>query len=491
MRIVVLNKLSCLMNTIKLLFLLFPILTWAQSNNPIILNKGTVTLAGQIKDASQRTMNVISLELVGRENHLVRLAQDGSFKVTIKMLSSHSNYLSYDNKLISFFSAPGDSIYIEANASNFKKTATFSGDNFKVNQCIRYFNEAYVEVRNSLELYDKKRNAPPEEFKKVLTLFSTQMATKIDSIYELTEAGESALGWMQSKMKYQIAEELLEYGRKHEDELPSDYYSFTKSYENASLMDLKCPQYYESYINKYYYGYKYRILSDELKEFRNFINEGKIYLGLTRFFEIINKNVTDQIAKELILTRICNDYSRDNYEAVDSVFSSFTKLVHTEDYRKLIKSNIIEKRIEKSAQRTIDDLMALESIGELFSEIQKKHPNEVLYIDLWGTWCKPCFTEFPFSSKLHGDLKDHPIEFVYLGCKSDQSNWEDSIDKFGLKGTHYLLSEDQYNELSEQFNLIGFPRYIVIDKNGIIVDEDAKRPSNEDIKAELLTLANK
>ena len=89
------------------------------------------------------------------------------------------------------------------------------------------------------------------------------------------------------------------------------------------------------------------------------------------------------------------------------------------------------------------------------------------------------------------DLKDHPSEFVYLGCKSDQSNWEDSIDKFGLKGTHYLLSEDQYNEFSEQFNLIGFPRYIVIDKYGIIVDEDAKRPSNEDIKAELLTLVNK
>ena len=57
-----------------------------------------------------------------------------------------------------------------------------------------------------------------------------------------------------------------------------------------------------------------------------------------------------------------------------------------------------------------------------------------------------------------------------------------------LQGKSYLLTKDQSAILSEKFNLYGIPRYIIIDKNGNIVDENAKRPYSGALKTELMEL---
>ncbi len=139
---------------------------------------------------------------------------------------------------------------------------------------------------------------------------------------------------------------------------------------------------------------------------------------------------------------------------------------------------------------SLSDLIALDEIGDIFSEIKINHPDKVLYIDLWGVWCKPCLQEFPYSEALFQDLKEQnfPIEFIYFGCTSKREKWEGTIAKYNLNGTHYLLNNDQYNILSNKINLTGFPRYLIVDRKGN-VNDNAKRPSQESLKKELVELA--
>ncbi|MEQ8551937.1 MAG: TlpA disulfide reductase family protein [Cyclobacteriaceae bacterium] len=475
------------MNLLGLLLILLPALGWAQSNPEIVLNKGTVIVAGKIENASQGTMTIISLELMGRESHLIRINKDGSFKATFEILSPHSNYLSYDRKLITFFAEAGDSLYIEADGQDFKKSVEFFGDKTKTNQCIRSFYQVFAETRNSVDLFTKKLKAPLEEFLSALNEVSASMPMKIDSIYQTFGAEDIALQWMESYVKYKIADEMLDYGRFHKDDLPDDYYSFVDEYK-AELNDLICPEFYESYMNHLYEGHQYRLLADQYQEYSGLVEQGKVSQGLRKYFEVVDNNVEDQIAKDLILTRICNDYIRDDFKSVDSVYSNFRDIVSTRDYHYFIRNQLIEKRQGNESVSTLDDLANLEFIGDLFSEIRKEYPNKVLYIDLWGPWCKPCLNEFPHSKNLYASFKNQPIEFVYLGCKSDKETWQKFIDRFELKGTHYLLTEDQFNVFTGQFNLIGFPRYMIIDQDGVIVDDDADRPSHEGLSAQLLGL---
>lgn len=192
--------------------------------------------------------------------------------------------------------------------------------------------------------------------------------------------------------------------------------------------------------------------------------------------------------KELILTQAYVHYIRNYPYTVDSLYLKYTQLVPNQEYQRFIKQQLVQQRLEVAEQKTLVDLTKLEYIGGVFSEIKDVHKNKVIYIDLWGTWCKACIMQFPFSNELHERLKNKPIEFVYLCCESKKDKWQDGIKKYKLQGTHYLLTQDQYSIFSGEFNFTGLPHYMIIDKKGNIVNDNAQGPNEENLYGELLEL---
>ncbi|XOV91275.1 MAG: TlpA family protein disulfide reductase [Bacteroidota bacterium] len=452
----------------------------------------TLKIAGHIENATQKTLTVISLELMGRENHMVKLMPDGTFNFEMPVLSSHGNYIRYNKSLISFFANPGDSIYLKADEKDFKGSAIFYGDNQKFNECIKAYGQVFGKLMNTKGLFSTKLQGSTQEFMELITEFKIEMETSIDSIFQLIQPDKAALEWMKSRLKYRIYDELLEYGRIHKEELNqkleddninADYYDFTSGFESSNASDLLCSGYYESFFNEYYDRGLWPILA----EYRQLIDSGLIYTGYQKGIEIVETNVTDQISKELILTRMLNELIKDEADSVEIIGNELMSLIKTKILREIIQSklNIVPNDGETN---TIEDLAELDFVGVIFEEIQKLHQDKVLYIDLWGTWCKPCLQEFPSSSKLYDELNGEPIEFIYLGCQSDKTAWERSIDKYGLSGTHYLLTNDQFAVLGKALNVNGIPRYLIIDRDGIIIDPDATRPSDRRLRKDLISL---
>jgi hypothetical protein len=77
-----------------------------------------------------------------------------------------------------------------------------------------------------------------------------------------------------------------------------------------------------------------------------------------------------------------------------------------------------------------------------------------------------------------------------LCTQSKEENWKLSIADLNLSGQHYLISQDQYNLLSEMFQIKGIPHYILIDKNGTIVDKNAPTPSETMVIKRIQELLN-
>ena len=69
------------------------------------------------------------------------------------------------------------------------------------------------------------------------------------------------------------------------------------------------------------------------------------------------------------------------------------------------------------------------------------------------------------------------LAFVYLCSGSTQKNWEFAISKHDVKGQHYLLSNKQFYDLQEKFQINAYPTYLLIDKNGNII-RDIPRASD-------------
>lgn len=112
----------------------------------------------------------------------------------------------------------------------------------------------------------------------------------------------------------------------------------------------------------------------------------------------------------------------------------------------------------------------------LLDSLVQRNKGKVLYIDFWGTWCGACLEEMPYSIKLQDIFKGKDVAFVYLCCRSQENLWKAKISELKLAGSHYLLTNDQYNVMAGKFNITGLPHYVLIDRKGRIVNKNAPTP---------------
>jgi len=128
---------------------------------------------------------------------------------------------------------------------------------------------------------------------------------------------------------------------------------------------------------------------------------------------------------------------------------------------------------------TLDDLFA-------------KFKGQVIYVDYWGSWCSSCLDEFKPNPELDAFIKANKIVRLYLALEKEtkdpameqasREKWKSMVEKYNLAGYNYYaqLKSDFFRGITEKImkGKLSLPRYSIIDKNGVIVNRDAKSPSN-------------
>ena len=117
--------------------------------------------------------------------------------------------------------------------------------------------------------------------------------------------------------------------------------------------------------------------------------------------------------------------------------------------------------------------------------------GKYVYVDVWATWCGPCKKEIPFLKEMDEEYKGKNIAFVSLSIDKmeHKDKWLKMIEDEGLKGIQILADNDWNSEFVTAYNIKGIPRFILIDKEGNIVNSNAPRPSDPYLKEVLSTLA--
>lgn len=117
--------------------------------------------------------------------------------------------------------------------------------------------------------------------------------------------------------------------------------------------------------------------------------------------------------------------------------------------------------------------------------------GKVVYIDVWATWCGPCKKEIPHLKKLEQELHGEEIAFVSISTDSDKESWLEFVEENDMAGIQLHADKGPDSEISKNYEINTIPRFLLFDKEGRIVDANARRPSSPELKAELLKLANK
>ncbi|WP_291725857.1 TlpA family protein disulfide reductase [Bernardetia sp.] len=127
-----------------------------------------------------------------------------------------------------------------------------------------------------------------------------------------------------------------------------------------------------------------------------------------------------------------------------------------------------------------------------FEDVLAAYKGKVIYVDFWATWCPPCRGEMPSSQKLHSQFEGKDVVFLYVAFErgteraQKEAGWKKGIDKMDIKGVHFLPSNEANQGVSQKYNINSIPRYMLVDKTGKVVNQDAPRPSSGQVIAGLI-----
>lgn len=110
--------------------------------------------------------------------------------------------------------------------------------------------------------------------------------------------------------------------------------------------------------------------------------------------------------------------------------------------------------------------------------------GKLVYIDFWATWCGPCKREIPYMTKLEEDYARNPdIVFISVSVdkEADKQKWLDMVEEKGMKGLQ-LFTGDLKGQVSEPYHINAIPRFVLVDRDGKLINGDAPRPSTDEIR---------
>ncbi|WP_264553952.1 TlpA family protein disulfide reductase [Flavobacterium sp. N2038] len=146
------------------------------------------------------------------------------------------------------------------------------------------------------------------------------------------------------------------------------------------------------------------------------------------------------------------------------------------EYEKVLHKNVGQKGLNFSYNDINDKPVS-------FSDFKGKF----VYIDLWATWCGPCKAEIPHMKKIEEDYHGKNIVFVSLSLdkSKDAQKWKDFVTKEQLKGIQLMADKDFNSDVAKNYEVNAIPRFLLFDTKGNIINTDALRPSNPELREQL------
>lgn len=92
--------------------------------------------------------------------------------------------------------------------------------------------------------------------------------------------------------------------------------------------------------------------------------------------------------------------------------------------------------------------------------LSNRFPNQVLFINIWATWCAPCIREMPSIEKLYLQFKDR-VAFV---CVSQEN--QKVVARFAKKRNYDMPLYYKNENLPADFRTHGIPTTFIIATNG-------------------------
>ncbi len=433
-------------------------------NNPKTYTPAITIIEGQI--TSSESPNI---KFVGISEQNISLDANGKFTLSTELSQAGIYRLLLGYQAINIYLEPGNKVTFTSDFRNPANTK-FEGDHALEN--------------NYLIAYEKfKAEALQDDFK---TLYSLREEAFLKKIEERTQ---NIILHQQNYQKDNGA-----FAQTFGEVLSDDI-----SYD-ASIMKLNYPTYFEYFnpdsiltISDTYDSFLQNLQPDKesnllIPTFRSFL---PLYLTFKadqvttqqdksdtyKKFQIISQNLTQKTIKEIAYYELLKEAIQTEPNGVAEVITEYANVQTNAAYNQEINTMYSSWR-HLIKGNPAPDWKYMDAKNKEVSLSSFK--NKVVYIDVWATWCGPCLRELPHLEKLQEHYsKSQDIVFVSISIDQDKNAWAAMLKDRQMKGTQLIADNAWSSKIVSDYRINGIPRFLIIGRDGNIVDANAVRPSSK------------
>lgn len=369
----------------------------------------------------------------------------------------------------SIYFEKGDRAAVTFDGMDFKKTFNFEG---KKADAVKYLNTV------------KLTALPDTDYALPFDQFLTKTQAKENDALALLEANSLGSAGDFTKMeegriKYSYATTLLMhpvgYRMMNEDMsyMPDEeYYKIIEGYVQENEMWLDLEEYRDFILEAAH------VLDEDNRYVRAMYP--KTVAQMKYIARVFNNPDVREVLLHALASTYVDRYGIDEIQELENIFNTYVK----DEGMKADFAAKYEKWDLAKPGKPSPDFVAEDINGVSMS--LKDFRGKYVYIDMWATWCNPCRREFPHLKNLEEKFKDANIVFLGLSTDNNKSKWEEMVQSGVLSGVQLYLGPQ--SKFQQSYNITGIPRFILLDKEGIIINADMTRPSSEGTAAALEAL---
>lgn len=370
--------------------------------------------------------------------------------------------ISYSSKNHKIWISPGDTTTIK-----------ISGIDNSISLSSRFsqINQYYLDKQKALGFHDRlqpinqiiqKTNSHSDLLKKIdsiqeLELNFLEKAT-LKPIYENFEKNDIVYGALNFKTTFPFFNDMA---KLIKEPLPDDYYDFLSGVKVNNLEALSTANYF-GFLDHYFWR---DINKEDLRQYN-----GKSRAIFLRNY--IHSKAISELDNSIKNYYFSNQFSNlvrfyNKAEEIDSLAIAW----QVKEYESLVNhsgASLIQKKEKINEGEQVPDFV-FEKVNGKFVQLSDLK-NKIVYINFWGTWCKPCLVNIPdLNHMIKGYDGTENIAFLNICLKSKKEDWLKTVEKYKIKGLNLFINDqDEAIRLASAFNISGLPHYSILGKENIL-----------------------
>lgn len=104
---------------------------------------------------------------------------------------------------------------------------------------------------------------------------------------------------------------------------------------------------------------------------------------------------------------------------------------------------------------------------EQLQKALQQHKGEVVYLDFWASWCKPCRKSFPWLNDVSRKYAHRGFKVIGINVDSDTQS---ALNFLNQVPADFDVIYDPDGEIAEHFNIQGMPSGLLFSKDGQFKD---------------------